>query len=130
MAEGLDAVRAAIATREEIERFNELRRRNDIVLRVGIHRGPSIAVTMNERLDYFGRTVNIAARVQNHANGNEICLSEDVRYAPGVDDLLASHVVTKGHIFLKGIDYKVTVFRMKIVTPAEDCQKDDRREEN
>jgi class 3 adenylate cyclase len=108
-----DAVRAAIAMRDEIERFNELRRRDDIVLSIGIHRGPSIAVTLNERLDYFGRTVNIAARVQNQANGNEICLSEDVRYAPGVDDLLASHVVAKEHIFLKGIDYKVTVFRIK-----------------
>src|SRR6202042_2882389 len=105
-----DAVRAAIAMWEETERFNELRQRKDIVLKVGIHRGPSIAVTLNERLDYFGRTVNIAARVQNRANGDEICLSEDVRDAPGVEELLASHVITQEQMFLKGIDQQVTVF--------------------
>ena len=27
-------------------------------LKVGIHRGPAIAVTLNDRLDYFGQTVN------------------------------------------------------------------------
>jgi class 3 adenylate cyclase len=96
-----DAVRAAIAMRKEIERFNQLRQKQDIVLKVGIHRGPSIAVTLNERLDYFGRTVNIAARVQNRANGDEICLSEDVRDAPGVEELLASLVVTQEQMFLK-----------------------------
>jgi class 3 adenylate cyclase len=107
-----DAVRAAMAMRKEIERFNQLRQKQDIVLKVGIHRGPSIAVTLNERLDYFGRTVNIAARVQNRANGDEICLSEDVRDAPGVEELLASHVITQEQMFLKGIDQQVTVFRM------------------
>src|ERR1700723_3300554 len=54
-----DAVCAAIAMWEETERFNEFRQNKDIILKVGIHRGPSIAVTFNERLDYFGRTVNI-----------------------------------------------------------------------
>ena len=109
-----DAVRAAIAMWEETERFNEFRQKKDIVLKVGIHRGPSIAVTFNERLDYFGRTVNIAARIQNHADGNEICMSENVRCAPGVDALLASRIVTKEQIVLKGIDQMVTVFRVSL----------------
>ena len=30
------------------------------MLKIGIHHGPCIAVNMNERLDYFGSTVNIA----------------------------------------------------------------------
>jgi class 3 adenylate cyclase len=118
-----DAVRAAIAMREEIERFNELRQRQDIVLKIGIHRGPSIAVTLNERLDYFGRTVNIAARVQGNANGNEICVTEGVRHAQGVDELLTSHEVTEEKLSLKGIDDEVTVFRISFATPAEDAQK-------
>ena len=50
-----DAVRAALAMREEIERFNELRQSEDVSLKVGIHRGPLIAVTLNEHLDYFGQ---------------------------------------------------------------------------
>jgi class 3 adenylate cyclase len=38
-------------------------------------KGAAIAVTLNERLDYFGQTVNIAARVQNLAGGDEIWMT-------------------------------------------------------
>ena len=105
-----DAVRAALAMREEIARFNASLTGQDVILKIGIHRGPSIAVTLNERLDYFGRTVNIAARVQGQANGEEICLSESVRQAGGVEGLLAHYPITQEQIFLKGIDEQVTVF--------------------
>jgi class 3 adenylate cyclase len=53
-----DAVSAALKMRSEIERLNEARAARDFVLKIGIHRGPSIAVTLNDRLDYFGQTVN------------------------------------------------------------------------
>ena len=33
-------------------------------LKAGIHAGPCVAVTLNERLDYFGSTVNLAARLE------------------------------------------------------------------
>ena len=36
----------------------------DLLFKIGIHEGPCLAVTLNERQDYFGQTVNIAARVQ------------------------------------------------------------------
>jgi class 3 adenylate cyclase len=74
---------------------------------------------LNERLDYFGRTVNIAARVQSRADGDEICLTEAVRDAPGVGEMLARYVVARERILLKGIDQEVTVFRMGVATPAE-----------
>jgi class 3 adenylate cyclase len=118
-----DAVRAAIVMRKEIELFNELHQGQDIVLKIGIHRGPSIAVTLNERLDYFGRTVNIAARVPNRANGYEICFSESVRDAPGVEALVARYIVAGEQMLLKGIDHEVTVFRMGAAMPAEDDRK-------
>jgi class 3 adenylate cyclase len=117
-----DAVRAAIAMRKEIARFNELRQRQDIVLKIGIHCGPAIAVTLNERLDYFGRTVNVAARIQNRARGDEICLSKEVHDAPDVEQLLTPYLAAREQIFLKGIDREVTIFRMGIATSANDDQ--------
>ena len=36
----------------------------DLLLKIGIHEGPCLAVILNDRQDYFGQTVNIAARVQ------------------------------------------------------------------
>ena len=45
-------------------------------------------MTLNERLDYFGQTVNIAARVQNLAQADEIWLSQEVYDAEGVRALV------------------------------------------
>ena len=79
-----DAVRAALEMREAVDQLNRDRPQRDFILKIGVHRGASIAVTLNERLDYFGQTVNIAARVQNLADGDEICITEEVYGAPDV----------------------------------------------
>jgi|SRR5262249_5819859 len=84
-----DAVRAALEMREAVEDLNRDRPQRDFILKVGMHKGAAIAVTLNERPDYFGQTVNIAARVENLAGGDEICLSEDVYDAPDVAGILA-----------------------------------------
>jgi class 3 adenylate cyclase len=107
-----DAVRAALEMRDAIERLNEDRAQRDFVLKIGLHRGAAIAVTLNERLDYFGQTVNIAARVQNLAGGDEICMTEEVRSAPGVDGILSSRSVQRSQAELKGVAGAVPVYRV------------------
>jgi class 3 adenylate cyclase len=59
-------------------------------LKAGVHHGPCIAVTMNERLDYFGSTVNLAARLEKFSTGNDVIISAGVRDDPEVADLIAS----------------------------------------
>jgi class 3 adenylate cyclase len=46
-----------------------------LTLKAGIHFGPCIAVTMNDRLDYFGSTVNMAARLESLSTGNDVIIS-------------------------------------------------------
>jgi len=46
-------------------------------LKIGVHAGPAIAVTLNERLDYFGTTVNLAARVEGQSQGDDIVVTLD-----------------------------------------------------
>jgi class 3 adenylate cyclase len=58
-------------------------------LKAGIHAGPCIAVTLNERLDYFGSNVNIAARLEPLSTGEDCVITEDVRRDPEVAALLA-----------------------------------------
>ena len=41
-------------------------------LKAAIHAGHSIAVTLNERLDYFGTNINIAARLEKFSQGNDL----------------------------------------------------------
>jgi class 3 adenylate cyclase len=47
------------------------------VLKLGLHAGPCIAVTTGDVLDYFGATVNIAARLEHQCHGGEVIVSED-----------------------------------------------------
>lgn len=47
-----------------------------LVLKIGFHAGPAVAVTANGRLDDFGRTVNLAARIQKQAAGRQVALTE------------------------------------------------------
>lgn len=75
-------------------------------LKAGVHFGPCIAVTLNDRLDYFGSTVNIAARLNSLSAGGEIVLSETVVQDPEVERLLQDHVLpaTSFHAKLKGYE--------------------------
>ena len=59
-----DAVRTAIDIQKDINSFNADRKVRDLVLKLGLHSGPCIAVTNSGFLDYFGTTVNTAARLQ------------------------------------------------------------------
>jgi class 3 adenylate cyclase len=59
-------------------------------LKAGMHHGPCIAVTMNDRLDYFGSVVNMAARLERLSSGEDVIISEAVRYDPEVEELLAA----------------------------------------
>ena len=105
-----DAVQAALEMRNAAEELNRERPQRDFILKIGLHRGAAIAVTLNDRLDYFGQTVNVAARVQNLAGGDEICLTEDVRRASGVEDALALYAVRSAEAQLKGVGQRTPVY--------------------
>jgi class 3 adenylate cyclase len=106
----LDAARAGLEMREAVEELNRGRPQRDFILKIGMHKGAAIAVTLNDRLDYFGQTVNIAARVQNLAGGDEICVTEDVYDAPGVADIFVPFVSRRTETELKGVDQPTPVF--------------------
>jgi class 3 adenylate cyclase len=61
------ALAAALRMREALRALDQ-----DLLLKIGIHEGPCLAVTLNDRQDYFGQTVNIASRVQNLADSRSI----------------------------------------------------------
>jgi class 3 adenylate cyclase len=67
----------------EIERYNREHGEPALILKIGAHCGSSIAVTLNDNMDYFGQTVNVAARVKARADAGEICISEALYTAPG-----------------------------------------------
>jgi class 3 adenylate cyclase len=108
-----DAVGAALAMRDALDGFTP-GLGEKLILKVGVHRGHSIAVTLNDRADYFGQTVNVAARIQNLADAGEIYLSDTVYEAPGIAGMLgtAGHHPVAMDAMLKGVGETVRVYRV------------------
>ena len=59
-------------------------------LKAGMHHGPCIAITMNDRLDYFGSVVNMAARLERLSSGEDVVISDKIRHDPEVAVLLSA----------------------------------------
>ena len=59
-------------------------------LKAGLNTGPCIAVTLNDRLDYFGSTVNMAARLECLSSGSDVIISRSVYEDPKVQELIES----------------------------------------
>jgi class 3 adenylate cyclase len=82
----VSAIRAIVTANERLaeaaEGLSELR------LKAGMHYGPCIAVTLNDRLDYFGSTVNIASRLEHLSEGKDLVMSATVHDDPEVRKFL------------------------------------------
>lgn len=108
------AVAAALRMREAMLQLNAERGSEDLLLKIGIHEGPCLAVSMNDRQDYFGQTVNIASRVQELAEPHVILTTEAV-----VDNEQVSEILRDGGISsvsrmeeLQGIGREVRIFAL------------------
>lgn len=84
----VSALRAVYQAQMALAALTDLAER-PLRLKAAVHHGPAIAVTLNDRLDYFGSTVNIASRLEKFASGNDVIISERVYDDPEVADLLA-----------------------------------------
>jgi len=103
------ALAAAIRMRESLHALKK-----DLLIKIGIHEGPCLAVTLNDRLDYFGQTVNIAARVQGLAHERAIFATKPVVEHPQVAKMLAAGklVATEQLAALRGVADKMAVFQI------------------
>jgi class 3 adenylate cyclase len=108
------AVAAALRMREAMRAFNEARSRDDLLLKIGIHEGPCLAVVLNERQDYFGTTVNVAARVQALADSRTILATGSVVTHPQASTLLQTSGLkpVSQRRALRGITDEVAVYEI------------------
>ena len=106
------ALAAAMRMRDAMQTLNAERGGEDLLLKIGIHEGPCIAVSLNDRQDYFGQTVNIASRVQHLASAQEIFATGAVVDDPRVTGLLADRGLkpTSHSASLRGIADKVSIY--------------------
>jgi class 3 adenylate cyclase len=113
-----DAVRAALAIQQKVADFNAGHGGEAIVIKLGLHKGPCIAVTLNERLDYFGSTVNLAARLQTQSLGGDIVLSQVLAEDPAVAAVLLGRALQDEAATIKGFERPVPFRRVTGATAA------------
>jgi class 3 adenylate cyclase len=111
------AVKAAMEMRRAVKNMNSSQGDRDLILKIGVHSGTSIVVNLNERLDYFGQTVNIAARVQNLASADEIFLTGDVFSYPGIGELISGETVEYSMARVKGMQDEIGVYKISSPSP-------------
>ncbi len=95
-----------------------------LLLKAGLHYGPCIAVRLNDRLDYFGSTVNFAARLTDLSSQNGIVISSAIRndpevldYLVGVSDLVEAEALEAR---VKGFDdVSIDLWRMRLNARSE-----------
>ncbi len=95
---------AVAAARAMIERHDAAHAGDGLGVKIGVHAGPCLAVRANERLDFFGTTVNMAARLQAKAEASEIVLTEEAYGYPEITALIGGLPVRRFEADLKGIE--------------------------
>jgi class 3 adenylate cyclase len=108
------ALMAGLRMRAAMDQLNKERGSNDLIVKIGIHEGPCLAVMLNERQDYFGQTVNIAARVQSLSTSQEIHVTAPVIDTPEVVSILQRQAIKpiKKDAALRGIADRMVVYEI------------------
>src|SRR3984957_8738552 len=108
------AIAAAIRMREAMSDLGAEHAHQSLRLKMGIHEGSCLAVTLNGQQDYFGQTVNIASRVQGLADSPSIVVMESVVENAHARALLETNGLkpTLSRVAVSGIADKVSVYEI------------------
>jgi class 3 adenylate cyclase len=103
------ALAAALRMRDSVRDLKK-----DLLIKIGIHEGPCLAVTLNDQIDYFGQTVNIAARVQGLADERAIYVTKPVVQHPQVAKIIEQNKLmpTEQLASLRGVSDKMAVYQI------------------
>lgn len=98
-----------------------------LILKAGVHYGPCIAVNLDDRLDYFGSTVNIAARLGAVSAGDDVVVSDAVRIDPGVDELLlgTGAELQSFDVSVRGLEERLRVWRVAFADASPETPERD-----
>lgn len=99
-----NALRASIGIQQVLERRRKEDKSFRLKVRIGVHTGKALV----EHKDVFGDTVNVAARVESYAKGDEICVSGGTASKLSKE---AFGLVRKGTFLPKGKRREVTIYK-------------------
>jgi len=106
-----DAVAAAL---EMVQRCHERHGELGVSAKLGVGSGSCLAVRANDRLDFFGTTVNLAARLQARAEGGQLVITEELHRHPDVRAVLAPYSCSPFKARLKGIASEQNLIAVRV----------------
>jgi len=107
-----DGLRCALRIQDDFATYNAVPDNESAIITLGLHTGRCIAVTLNNRLDYYGTAANKAARLEGQSRGEDIVFSPEFAADPAVEELLQGLQVTEEFAELKGFSEAVPLRRI------------------
>ncbi|MGB8166927.1 MAG: DUF5939 domain-containing protein [Chthoniobacteraceae bacterium] len=85
-----------------------------LVLKTSLHVGPCLAVNANERLDFFGTTINLAARMIGCCEGGDLAVSDELFRRPEMAEFLkaCAEVPQPSEVHFRGFEKPHLVWRL------------------
>ncbi|MGP1458407.1 MAG: adenylate/guanylate cyclase domain-containing protein [Treponema sp.] len=112
-----DAVDATLEAQKRLINHYAAKPKDErIEVKIGVHSGPALIVTLNNKLDYFGSTINMAARIQASARPNEVAVSEELYKDKEIQRsiLAVTKTVRRQHTAFKGLDGEYDVYHIPL----------------
>jgi class 3 adenylate cyclase len=91
-------------------------------LKCALHTGPCLAVNANDRLDYFGSVVNLAARLVERSAGEDLVVADAIFQRPETQALVRSlrRPAVADQVSFTGFPEPIRIWRIPMpVTPAD-----------
>jgi class 3 adenylate cyclase len=110
---------ALAATREMHEQLSRVNSKENarLQLKSGIHAGSCLAVNANDKLDFFGTTINLAARLVSHCNGDDLVLTDEIYSRAETQKFLSAigHAGISGEEIFTGFPRPVKFWRIPVL---------------
>lgn len=107
------------AVRDINRKLLESTRAAPLLLKASLHAGPCLAVNANNRLDFFGTTINLASRMVSCCEGGDLVVSDEIFQRPEMDDFLRDcrPCPEPSDVRFRGFNNPRRVWRIPMVSP-------------
>jgi adenylate cyclase len=109
------------AVRDMNRKLVEDMRAVPLTLKASLHAGPCLAVNANDRLDFFGTTINLAARMVSCCQGSDLVVSDELYHRPEMREFLKQCNITAepSDVHFHGFSNFRKIWRLELGLPKE-----------
>ncbi len=107
-----DALRCAIRVQHDMCWYNRTAPECEVVVKIGLHTGRCILVSVDHRLEYFGSAINVCAGLKDLSHGGDIVMSEEFARDAAVTSIVKRYSPEREEIASQGIGDALPIWRI------------------